>query len=326
MVMKNCLFLPAIGAASLFTVSAVETAPSIPSGPVSYTSVSVGTDYSPEAPAPGYSSPVTQSPDTYRSSSWATLRVNLYSTNYEVRGMGVTNPLSNYGWSSFDLTLRPGGDNLFGMGLGQEVNVGLGVIYGAGDALGDAPVFNLGYGLTKELLPNLKLRAGYELLYGGLEGYLARERDKAPHRITEDINVSLNYNDNQQGFFGGALVGLGFQGLTGLFGDLHVGYRWQDPIPSQGDLGLDVAFSVGQSYSLGYWVGGAEGFDATRLRLEFLPYSLNGSMGRDAKFQIVPWVQTSWSGNNAKKIDRADWGEAVDHFQFSIGVDLIYNF
>ncbi len=302
--------------------------PAIPSGPVTYTSVEPAfggasvTD-APPATVPAYA-PV--APGAYRSRQFATLKVNAYASNYQVRGMGVTNAYSDYGWSSADLTLRPGSANLFGLGIGQEVDLGIGAIYGASDAIGEAPVWHAGYGLTRELLPNLTAKLGYSLTYGGLEGFLARERGKAPHRITENLNLSLVFDDHQQGFFGSFLFGVGFQGLTGSFGDLAVGYRWCDPVPARGNWGLDAALSVGQSFSMGYWAGGAEGFDATRLRLDLLPYTASGTVGRDARLKLVPWVQTSWSGNNAKKIERGVGGNVVDHFQFTVGVDLTYAF
>lgn len=304
-----------------------EAPPAIPSGPVMYTSVSpAASDYVPSAPAPAASPLGPMTPSTYRSRNLATLTVNAYSSNYQVRGMGVTNAFSDYGWSSADLTLRPGSSNLFGYGLGQEIDLGLGAIYGASDALGEASVWHAGYGLTRELLPNLTAKVGYSLMYGGLEGFLAKARGKAPHRVTENLNVSLVFNDHQQGFFGSFLFGVGFQGLTGSFGDLAAGYRWCDPLPARGNWGLDVALSAGQSFSLGYWAGGAEGFDATRLRLDLLPYTANGTVGRDARLKLVPWVQTSWSGNNAKKIERSVEGNVVDHFQFTVGVDVVYAF
>ncbi len=322
--MKNFFSFSAVGVLAVATPLFADAAPPVPSGDISYTSVTGATDYTPEEMQPVYSTAV-QTPETYANTSRFTLKVNAYSTNYQVRGMGVTNQYSAYGWSSADLTWRPGSNNLFGRGIGQEVNLGYGIIYGANDLLGDTGVWNLGYGLTKELFPNLHFRAGLGIHYGGLEGYLAKTRDKAPHRIASDLNFSLTYNDNQKGFFGGATFGVGFQGLTGFYGDVYVGYRLQDVFATE-RFCLDTEISVGQSYSLGYWTGGAEGFDATRLRVDFKPYTTNGSLGRDAKIQFVPYVQTSWTGNNAKKIERSLSSDVADHFQFTIGVDLIFNF
>lgn len=306
-----------------------EMPPAIPSGPVTYTSVQPAAREESMHAAPAPAAPqalVPVSPDVYRSRTFATLTVNAYASNYQVRGMGVTNAFSDYGWSSADLTLRPGSSNLFGMGIGQEVDLGIGAIYGANDALGDAALWHAGYGLTRELLPNLTAKLGYSLMYGGLEGFLAKERGKAPHRVTENLNVSLSFDDHQQGFFGSFLFGVGFQGLTGSFGDVAVGYRWIDPLPARGNWGLDLALSAGQSFSFGYWAGGAEGFDATRLRLDLLPYTANGTVGRDARLKLVPWVQTSWSGNNARKIERNAGFNVVDHFQFTVGLDVLYSF
>lgn len=304
-----------------------EVPPAIPSGPVTYTSVSpAASDYVPSGPAPSAAPAALTTPGTYRSRNFATLSLLAYSSNYQVRGMGVTNAYSDYGWSSADLVLRPGSGNLLGYGIGQEVDLGIGTIYGAGDALGEAGLWHAGYGLTRELLPNLTAKVGYSLMYGGLEGYLARQRGKAPHRITENLHLSLVFDDHQQGFFGSFLFGVGFQGLTGSFGDLAVGYRWCDPLPARGNWGMDLALSAGQSFSVGYWAGGAEGFDATRLRLDVLPYTAAGTVGRDARLKLVPWVQTSWSGNNAKKIERGVEGNVVDHFQFTVGVDVVYTF
>ncbi len=239
--------------------------------------------------------------------------------------MGVTDHLSDCGYSSISGSYILPNRNLFNMGIYQRISGMFGFVWDASNPLGDTPLFELGYSVGKEILPNCFLEVGYSLRRGGLEGYVARKRGYSGHRVAEDLHVSLSYNDHQRGFFGSALWGVGFQGLTGSYFDFCLGYRFTD-IAALGNLGTDVELSVGVAPSIGYWGGGVEGVDAWRVRLAFKPYSQNGGFGRDAHLQFTPWVQCSWSGTNAKKMDRLLGNEPVDHFQFTFGVDLGWKF
>ena len=95
----------------------------------------------------------------------------------------------------------------------------------------------------------------------------------------------------------------------------------------RGNTGLDLEFSFGVAPSVGYWGDDVEGTDAYRIRLALLPYSQTGSYGRDARAYVKPWVQCSWSGSNAAKIDRITHGHGpIDHFQITLGIDCGLNF
>ena len=138
--------------------------------------------------------------------------------------------------------------------------------------------------------------------------------------------ASLVYNDHQKGFFGKLEAGAGFYGLTGLYFDVEAGYRFTD-VMVRGNLGADLELSFGVAPSHGYWGSDVEGVDAYRIRAALLPYTQTGSFGRDARAYVKPWIQCSWSGSNAAKIDRAaDGAGPVDHFQITVGVDCGLNF
>ncbi len=321
--MKQSLF----ALAAALPLAATELPPMVATGPVHYDDVS----YQSVAPAPetpAYTSPADYSTAPLQPAASHNNRgeivLNAYSSNYQVRGMGVTNQLSDYGYSSLYASYTLPNRNLFNMGVHQRVSGTYGQIWGAADALGDTPMANLNYALGKELLPNLVFEAGYSIRRGGLEGFMAKATG-CSHRIAQDFNLALSFNDHQRGFFGHVIWGLGFQGLTGSYFDICGGYRFTDVL-NRSNFGSDLELSAGCSPSFGYWGGSVEGIDAYRLRAALRPYSHNGSFGRDAHMQLCPWVQCSWSGNNAKKIDRRVGGGPIDHFQFTFGLDLGWRF
>ncbi len=316
-------------------LAATELPPMVESGPVYYDDVT----YQPPAPAPqaptyatpGYSAPTT--PAYYSATPLQTVSshgnrgeivLNAYSTNYQVRGMGVTNFLSDHGYSSLYGSYTLPNRNLFNRGIYQRVSGVWGAIWGASEELGDTPQINANYALGKEVLPNLMVEVGYSLRRGGLEGFMARATG-CSHRIAQDVNLAIRFNDNQRGFFGHAIWGVGFQGLTGSYFDAEIGYRVTD-VASSGDLGSDLELSAGIAPSFGYWGGGVEGIDAYRLRAALRPFSHSGNFGRDARLQLTPWVQLSWAGHNAGKIDRRVKCDPIDDFQITFGLDVGYKF
>ncbi len=312
-------------AATLPLATATELPPTIPDGPVTYDDVY-------------YQDPIAPADDSYNASFRATtplkpaathsnngeITLNLFTSNYQVRGMGTTDLLSDCGYSSLSGSYTLPNRNLFNMGIHQRVSGTAGIIWNAATVLGDTPLFNLNYAIGKEIFPNLMLELGYSIHHGGLEGVMARA-DGAPHRLAQDLNLTLSYNDRQKGFFGHAIWGYGFQGLTGNYFDFCGGYRFTD-IMTAGNISGDLELSAGVSPSFGYWGPGVEGVDAYRVRAALKPYSQTGSFGRDAKLQITPWVQCSWSGSSAGKIDRYTGCGPVDHFQFTVGVDMGWQF
>lgn len=320
--MRAFLFL---SIAAAIPAMAVDGPPPIPSGDIIYDDVT----YDPMSYAPAdnttyettfdnATAPATAS--TYSERGY--INLNVYTSQYQVRGMGVTNALSQYGYSSISGSYTFPNRNLFHAGIEQRIFATYGYIYDANSILGETPLFHLGYGLSKELFPNFKVELAYNLRHGGLEGAVARYVERHRHRMGHDLTLTATYNDHQRGFFGHAMAGFGFEGLTGTFYDLELGYRATD-LAALGNVGLDVEFSGGLSASLGYWGPSVEGIDAYRLRVAALPYTHGGGMGRDGHFYIEPWAQVSWSGRNSGKIDRAaDGAGLVDHFQFCFGVDM----
>lgn len=326
---------------------ASELPPAIPTGPVSYETVSYAPAAAPayaEAPAAAQADPYATAPAAYEPSAYApepsaaapitpaadagnngSINLNIYSTQYQVRGMGVTNKLSRHGYSSLSGSYTLPNRNLLSLGLQQRLSGTYGAIWGAGEALGDAPLFNANYAIGKEIFPNLLAEIGYSLRYGGLEGYMARFHNHSAHRLAQDINVSLAFNDRQKGFFGSFVCGFGFQGLTGTYYDLELGYRFTD-IWTAGNMGADLELSAGAAASLGYWGSSIEGMDAWRIKAALPLFTHSGTLGRDARMQLKPWVQVSWSGSNAKKFDRLTHDGPVDHFQLAIGAELGWQF
>ena len=294
---KKCVALFAAGSLAW----AVEVPPSIPDGQITYDELSYQNPGQSELPPeftggmadPGAQPVAFVPPSDAASASSPHTVVDLmaYATDYQVRGMGVTNDLSQYGTSRLSVSFTPSNRNLFRKGVQQRFLV----------------------------------EVGYNFRRGGLEGYMAKWHDDASHRGTQDVTFRVAYNDFQKGFFGHAEVGAGFYGLTGFYTDFEGGYRFTD-VTSPRSVGVDLEVSLGVAPSFSYWGTGVEGVDATRVRVAFLPYSPNGRFGRDARTFIKPWVQASWTGNNARKITRNLGYTPVDHFQFTFGLDIGWKF
>lgn len=313
-------------AAAALPALATELPPAIPNGPVEYSNISYDNSYTGyDAYAPASYAPA--APMAAASSDRrGYVNLNAYTSNYQVRGMGVKNDLSKYGASSLSASWTLPNRNLFGRGIHQRISGEYGVVWDASCPLGDTPTARLSYAVGKELFPNLVAEIGYTFRHGGLEGYMARHYDGASHRSTQEIVASLAYNDHQKGFFGKLEAGAGFYGLTGLYFDAEAGYRFTD-VMTRGNIGADLELSFGVAPSHGYWGSDVEGVDAYRIKAALQPYSQTGTFGRDARAYVTPWIQCSWSGTNAAKIDRAtDGAGLIDHFQITVGVDCGLNF
>ncbi len=330
--MKHTLLITSFFALS--QASAQMGPPPIPSGAVSYTSISTppsseNLDTIIEAAsyeAPTQTPAISPTPISEISSSeysWD-LQVNLYTLHYNVRGMGVTNKFSNHGFSTIATSYTGSNRNLFQSGIMQRFSGEVGRIWGSGDALTDGYMSQWGYSLGKEVFPNAIVELGYNLRYGTLEGFFAKQRGKSPHSLAQDLSLTLQYDDQQEGYFGGAQIGYGFYGLTGWYYDLALGYRKTDVFSTR-NWKLDLEFLAGIAGSSGYWTGNADGIDAYRFRVNFIPSAHDGAYGREGQWSFVPWVQVSAAGGNEKNIDR-DFGGVVDGFQFNLGFDINYKF
>lgn len=327
-------------------VLASELPPAIPVGPISYDDVSYqpATAPMPEAAAPAfdtaspnsipmydssapaYNTALPMAPEQAPASSPATIvNLNLYTTHYQVRGMGVTDHLSDHGFSSVSASHTFSNRNLFNRGLHHRLGGCFGLIWDGASPLGETPLFQVDYAIGKELFPNLNLDFGYSFKRGGLEGAAARFYNGNAHRVAQDFNLTLDFNDYQKGFFGHATWGVGFQGLTGSYFDVELGYRFTNVFVLN-RLAADLEISAGVAPSLGYWGSGVEGIDAYRIKAALLPYALGGAFGRDARMFIKPWVQWSCSGSNARKIDRISEGGPIDHSAFTVGLDMGWKF
>lgn len=333
--MKKTLFLLSLGFTAM---AAVDAPPSIPGGQVTYDELSYQTpaantlpaEFMPAAPAPaGYDSmtapvlpPITPPPSSTPSTS---INLHAYTTDYQVRGMGVTDRLSKYGASSVEFSHTFANRNLFNKGIQHRVEAMAGIIWDASCPLGDVPQFELGYFIGKEIFPNLMVEVGYHFRRGGFEGFMAKYYDNTSHRSAQDVALRITYNEHQKGLFGHAEWGWGFYGLTGCYFDVEMGYRFTDVLQGR-RFGSDLEISGGIAPSISYWGSGVEGVDACRVKIALRPYSHGSVLGRDSHTQIKPWVQCSWTGNNARKIDRVTGAGPADHFQITFGLDVGWKF
>lgn len=301
--------------------------PAIPDAPIEYTDISYEQE---ETPAAGWESPAAPAmPGPFAAASSEKrgyVNLNVFSSDYNVRGMGVRDSFSKVGYSSVSGSYTMPNRNLFGKGLQHRISGEYGIIWDSSSVLAHPHVTRLSYAVGKEIFPNLVAEVGYTLRHGGLEGYLARYSDGAGHHTTQELTASLTYNDYQQGFFGKAEAAYSFYGLTGTWFDIEAGYRFTD-IWSQGNFGMDVELSGGVAPSVGYWGSGVNGVDAWRIKAALLPFSHAGSFGRDSRFYVKPWVQFSWAGENATRMEHDNDGvDMVDDFLITIGIDCGFTF
>lgn len=316
-----CSTLPVLGS---------DLPPAIPDAPIEYTEISYDEESVTEegsAAAEVVMPPVAPVPEVYSSSERnGYLNLNAYSSDYTVRGMGVRHAFSKLGYSSLSGSYILPNRNLFDKGIQQRISGEYGIIWDSSSMLANPNVARFSYALGKEIFPNLVAEAGYTLRHGGLEGYVARHFDGAGHHTTQELAFSLSYDDSQQGFFGKFEAGVAFYGLTGTYFDIEAGYRFTD-VMSGNNYGADLELSAGVAPSLGYWGSGVDGVDAWRIKAALLPYSHSGSFGRDSRFYIKPWIQCSWAGGNASRMER-DFGrvDVVDKFLLSVGVDCGFYF
>lgn len=306
-----------------------EMPPMIPDGPVTYDYVSY------EDPLAGYedpyafsapttvAAPVTPAPVAGNNGY---IKLGAYQSNYQVRGMGVTNPMSDDGYSYVAGHYILPSRNLFNCGVYQKVSGNLGIAWGASSSdLTDTPILKGGYALGKEIFPNLTLELGYGINHGGLEGFMARHANSCPHRLSQELTVTMAFNDYQRGFFGSAQCGMGFQGLTGYYFDVEAGYRFTDVVTAN-SWGIDLEVSAGWASSFSYWANDIKGTDAVRLRVAAPVFTHSGSVGRDGRAQITPWLQLSVAGDNSAEIDHAVGNGPIDHFQVTFGLDFGWKF
>lgn len=307
---------------------ATEMPPFLPGDTVTYDSVSYETpdpSYDPYAPATSDSYTMAPVTPSVTAGDRGYFYINPYTSEYNVRGMGFSNHMTKNGYSSLSGSYKFANQNLFGRGIYQRVNGSYGIIWGHDEELGDRPLFSASYALGKEIFPNLTVEAGYSLRYGGFEGYMAKHYDDSAHSDSHDLNLTLRFNDGQKGIFGSMTWGWGFKGLNGIYGDIELGYRFTNVL-NGAIVGADLELSAGIAPSFSYWTNSADGIDAYRIRAALPLFTHSGSIGRDARFKVIPWAQASWAGSNASKIDRDTGHDPVDQFIFTIGLDLGWHF
>ncbi len=314
---------------SVLPALATEYAPPIPDGPIDYDGYTYENSYPGYEPynLPGYAPTPAPAPISASSSApRGYVNLNLISSDYTVRGMGFRDYLTEYGYTSLSGSCYLPNRNLFGRGIHHRISGEYGIIWDASSPLGQEPLARLGYALGKEIFPNLTVEAGYNYLYGGFEGYMARHYEGASHTAAQELFLSVIFNDQQRGFFGKALAACGFYGLEGVYFDFEAGYRFTD-IAAYGNFGADCELSFGIAPSCSYWGSEVEGVDAFRIKAALLPFSHTGRFGRDARAYVKPWIQCSWSGSNAAEIDRSTGGAGpIDHFLITVGIDCGLNF
>lgn len=236
-----------------------------------------------------------------------------YDSRYMYQDIVASNLLNKSGVFNFS-----GQVNLPLMRMQQHI----GAMYGAvlDGRLSDRDIFRAMWSADSEIFPNLKAGGGYDLNYGGLPGFVAKIRGKAPHSLAQDVKGYVNYDDPGRGLFASVRVYGGFYGLTGWRFEFEGGKRWQGFLLPQADLEV----SAGTGLSTSYWAGNVHGFDQFNVKAS-LPIKIN-SMNADRGFKIVPFVQALWAGDNRGEINRACGIRVIDSFQLVGGVQAVYNF
>ncbi len=186
--------------------------------------------------------------------------------------------------------------------------------------LNDRNVFNAGWSADREILPNLKAGAGYSLNYGGLPGFVAKERGKAPHSLAQSFDGFVTYDDPGTGYFGMFDVQGGFYGLTGWRFDLEAGKRWEALIHKR----VDLLVSGGLGLSTSYWGSGIDGVDQLNIKVA-APIRISLS-SEEKGMKITPFVQFVWAGNTRSDINRSCGYRVIDKFQIVGGIGVSYNF
>ncbi len=237
-----------------------------------------------------------------------------YNSRYTYQDMAVSSMMNKSGVFNFS-----GQVALPLMRMQQHIGATYGVV--CDGALSDRDVFQANWAADAEIFPNLKAGAGYDLNYGGLPGYVAKVRGKAPHSLAQDVKGYLSYDDPGRGLFGSAKLYGGFYGLTGWRFELEAGKRWQGVLLHQADL--EVSAGTGLSY--GYWAGGVHGCDQLNIKAA-LPIKINASLGVDRGLKVIPFIQTLWAGDTRAEINRACGSRVIDSFHVVVGVQAVYTF
>ena len=134
-ILTLCTTLPAL---------ATELPPAIPDGPVTYDAVSYQAPapaYDSYMPAAAYTDTITPATPSVTSGDNGYIKLNVYSSDYTVRGMGFTNDLTNYGYSSISGSAKLPFRNIFGaedVAEGELGTAGNGAVAIVGQVIGKA--------------------------------------------------------------------------------------------------------------------------------------------------------------------------------------------
>ena len=237
-----------------------------------------------------------------------------YVSRYEYKNMVVSPELNNSG--VFNLN----GKVTMPLGTSLKQSFGAGYSQILDGRLDDRNQFDAFWSAGKEVLPNLTVGGGYDLVYGGLPGYVAKTMNKAPHSLTQGLRAYAHYDDPGHGYFGTMNVQYGFYGLTGWIMDVEAGKRWNSGFSQKVDFQLSAGFGASTSY----WGSSIDGLDQVNVKFS-APIRMN--MMDDRKgFRIVPFVQAVWGGNTRHQIRDYVGDRLIDRFQVVGGVNVIYNF
>lgn len=192
--------------------------------------------------------------------------------------------------------------------------------YALDGELNDRNMFNVSWFADREVLPNLKTGGGYNMNYGGMPGFIAKMKGKAPHSLAQSIDGFISYDDSGRGIFGSLDVQGGFYGLTGWRFDVEVGKRWSG-VPSSY---MDLELSGGMGFSTSYWGSGVDGVDQMNLKLA-APIRTSLTSEKNG-LRITPFIQAVWAGNTRGDINRSCGFRAVDKFEMVGGIGVSYCF
>ena len=181
-------------AASL-PVLATEAPPMIPDGPVEYESLTYEPAAQESATTPAYDIPAgsAETPaapmDAPSSDRNGSITINAYTSNYNVRGMGLCNGMTDHGFSSVTGSYTFPNKDLFGRGIQQRVSGGFGVIWNGGSALGDGS----GWKALIIFAATIAVSAVGALIYRAI----LKKQEKRQNSVCDRENVQTDEEETQ---------------------------------------------------------------------------------------------------------------------------------
>jgi hypothetical protein len=179
---------------------------------------------------------------------------------------------------------------------------------------------NVSLGWLHEVNDNVSWQVGWDLYDGGIPGTVAKESGHSAHGVTQEGMMGIEFKSSDSassGVFAGANLHYSFQGLTGWWGDVVLGFVHK--MNEFTSMEVSGRWNIASSY----WNGGETHFatggtQSWGVDIRF-PIKISDS------FRITPLVGSYWAGNGAH--GRMDDGSKVfRRYTFIIGCQAGWNF